>query len=541
MDNFTGHQVGDVTDDDYSVSMDLAQGELRPAFHQDNASLKEVSSDLVTAITDTIRTTNGYQKTGDLITLPYTTTTFFEQPYASTTVNLNPYDTIPFVGNVTLTPEFDEWFETEVQPEMTINIPGSYDVLSELASSNVIDLNLGTLWNNWKDSWAGTPQEINRTTVGRTTTIETLQSGTKTRSGVRTALIPKAVKTSLGNRVTSVAFASFIRSKDIDFSASGLKPTTRVYPFFDGEDVSAYVTPTGSSAGAALTTDATGSCSGTFAIPDPKDTSKPKWRTGRRSFRLTDSSTNSLVNGVFTSAEVDYVAKGMMNTVQGTILSTREGQISKTNHSESTTITRRGSRTETIAPPAEKRGGQEYHTFTQDKAGREAEADMRKHFANSINPPKKQVVALADRQDRNRTNTVSTPAYKTTGGVTQRAFRAGPPNRTCYYGRDPVAQSFGIDVPGGIFIPSVDLFFSTKSTTMPVTLELRTMVNGYPTQEVIPFGQVNVAAADINVSSDRYNSNNIYFSQVLYIFKQIKSIVLLLFVIQPTIQYILQK
>ena len=53
------------------------------------------------------------------------------QAYASTTVNLNPYDTIPFVGNVSLTPEIDEWFETEVQPELTIDIPGSYDVLKE--------------------------------------------------------------------------------------------------------------------------------------------------------------------------------------------------------------------------------------------------------------------------------------------------------------------------------------------------------------------------------------------------------------------------
>ena len=42
VDNFTGHQVGDVTDNDYSISMDLAEGELRPAFHQDNASLKEI-------------------------------------------------------------------------------------------------------------------------------------------------------------------------------------------------------------------------------------------------------------------------------------------------------------------------------------------------------------------------------------------------------------------------------------------------------------------------------------------------------------------
>ena len=113
--------------------MDLAEGELRPAFHQDNASLKEIDSDLATAITDTARTTLGYQKTGDLITLPYTTIPFFEQPFASTVVNLNPYDTIPFVGNVSLTPEIDEWFETEVQPELTIDIPGSYDVLKELA------------------------------------------------------------------------------------------------------------------------------------------------------------------------------------------------------------------------------------------------------------------------------------------------------------------------------------------------------------------------------------------------------------------------
>ena len=37
----------------------------------DNAKLKEIDSDLSTAITDTARATLGYQKTGDLITLPY--------------------------------------------------------------------------------------------------------------------------------------------------------------------------------------------------------------------------------------------------------------------------------------------------------------------------------------------------------------------------------------------------------------------------------------------------------------------------------------
>ena len=40
-DNFTGHGVGEVSSDDYKNSMDIAQGELRPAFHQNNINLIE--------------------------------------------------------------------------------------------------------------------------------------------------------------------------------------------------------------------------------------------------------------------------------------------------------------------------------------------------------------------------------------------------------------------------------------------------------------------------------------------------------------------
>ena len=35
-----------------------------------------------------------------------------------------------------------------------------------------------------------------------------------------------------------------------------------------------------------------GEVSGTFAIPDPKINSNPRWRTGTRTFRLTASSTD---------------------------------------------------------------------------------------------------------------------------------------------------------------------------------------------------------------------------------------------------------
>ena len=64
VDNFTGHGIGDVADNNYSVSMDMATGELRPAHHMDNTNLIESDSSLAnsTAMTTAIRTTNGYQK-----------------------------------------------------------------------------------------------------------------------------------------------------------------------------------------------------------------------------------------------------------------------------------------------------------------------------------------------------------------------------------------------------------------------------------------------------------------------------------------------
>ena len=45
--------------------------------------------------------------------------------------------------------------------------------------------------------------------------------------------------------------------------------------------------------------------SGVFALPTPQVDSNPRWRTGKRTFRLTTSSTNDMVGDVFTSSESD--------------------------------------------------------------------------------------------------------------------------------------------------------------------------------------------------------------------------------------------
>jgi hypothetical protein len=49
------------------------------------------------------------------------------------------------------------------------------------------------------------------------------------------------------------------------------------------------------------------------------------------------------------------------------------------------------------------------------------------------------------------------------------------------YSSDPLAQSFfTYGAKGGIFVTAIELFFQAKDTTMPVWVELREMINGYP-------------------------------------------------------------
>ena len=120
-----------------------------------------------------------------------------------------------------------------------------------------------------------------------------------------------------------------------------MKPNTRVYAFFDNIDISAYVTP---SSGSNLDTDNNGV--GTFTIPDPTNNANPRWRTGTRVFRLT-SNQNDNRTDVETSAESDYVARGILETVQNTIISTREPQLVRTDTTDNRSINRISTREST--------------------------------------------------------------------------------------------------------------------------------------------------------------------------------------------------
>ena len=449
VDNFTGHNIGDPGNVDYKCAIDMARGELRPIFNEDAVSLVETDDD-GTAIVAADRTAANYQKTGDLITLPYTESTLIDQPFASKTLNVNPFDIRNFTGSIQLTPETDEWKETERAPELVINNVGGFDTLaSNLGNSALSGFEIGTIWNEWQDSWTGTPVDIaSRDTSGelregrrvfRETEIESITAVSQTRTGVRQTIVPQTIRNSIGDRIISVAFVPFIRSRDVEFTATRMKPNTRVYPFFDNIDITAYVTPSGGALGGSLVTDNNGSVSGTFAIPDPKVDANPRWRAGTRVFRLTSSSTDGRTD-VETAAESDYVARGLLETVQNTIISTREPTVVRESTSETRSIARSSTRQST----------------------------------------------------------------RTVGWV------------------DPLAQTFLIDDEGGVFLTSIDIFFSSKDDNIPVSLQIREVINGYPGNKILPFSEVSLNPGSVNTSADGTTATTFTFSSPVFIQENIE-------------------
>lgn len=85
---------------------------------------------------------------------------------------------------------------------------------------------------------------------------------------------------------------------------------------------------------------------------------------------------------------------------------------------------------------------------------------------------------------------------------------------------DPLAQSFfTYGVEGGCFLTSIELWFFSKDPSIPVSVEIREMVNGYPSSrpQSDPAYIAWKSAADINVSTNASVSTKFVFPQPAYL------------------------
>ena len=482
VDSFKGHAVGDVLHPDYKCSIDAKNGQLRPMNFQNFFDIE----------LDTVNSTN-YQKTGDLITIPYTTTSYVNQSKASRAINVNPYHVFAFIGSVDLTPATDIWQDQTQLPEVRINREGNFDAL--VAESN----DLGTVWNSWQTTWVGEPvttgSEVVSSTSGswngdpaqggewqpgsETTREITSTPETQTRNGIRTNVVEDFVE-SRNDRVVSVSVIPWIRAQNITIDAVNLKPDTFHYVFFDQENVNKFTRPFsadysqdgGTTVASGLKTDGNGRLRAVFELPND---GTDRFATGQRELKLTSSFYNE--SNPSSGGSSEFSAQGLLQTNQTEITSTRNGRTVIQSTSSNREIARRGeimNSTETDTDPPV--------IDTDEDPGQ---------------PPPPTGGGTGD------TDPTGFPIEGTDEALPlDFDFDLTMFDFSFIGWFDPLAQSFLVDKTGGMFITEIDVFFKTKDESLPVSVEIRNMVNGYPGQIILPFSQVSKNPADVNTSQD---------------------------------------
>lgn len=374
VDNFSGHSKGNVYHSQYRNSIDPKKGILRAPHFTSSVKVEEAYQ------TDEERFTLGsYSKTETgIATVPYEPTKIIDQPFATRTINLQPYAVFSYEGSIELNPPIDTFQDTERLPELIIEDNSVYDAMQALTNSLNDNNLLGTYWGDWETtgtsntsstriSESGTRgQQPWGTWLERTTTKVTTTSFERQELARQLAISTGEVReTSYGDRVVDVSLAKTMRSIAVFITAGRMKPNTRLYAFFDGKDVSDWVSPdtmveatkwpdgvsryagkpntNPGGFGLPLVTDATGNFSGVFLIPNGRPPEEGYvWKgnindvvyrtsgttrsftTGTKTFRLTSDYLNRTDDQVRESyCETNFVSSGVIQDKQETIVSTR--------------------------------------------------------------------------------------------------------------------------------------------------------------------------------------------------------------------------
>ena len=297
VDNFADHFHSLTGNQEYRASIDPQSKTLHPAFVEKNVGL----------VYDSDNSTNTIMK-GDNIYIKYDEESYIVQDQVSGTENVNPFAMIQYNGAIELSPSSDEWRDTRRAADRVIQGGTRLDTNQELLREAIT-------WN-----WNG----VNRNTGAAVSRVVTSST----------------IRQVVDNRVIDIAVIPFMRSRKVYFSATGLRPNTRLIPYFDEVNVSNWCReesfrrvndsrteygntqanatshPDGSTI---LTSDTQGRLTGSFFIPN---TNSIKFRTGTREFALLDITAYDPENST-TIASTLFSAEGVLETTQRTIVSTR--------------------------------------------------------------------------------------------------------------------------------------------------------------------------------------------------------------------------
>jgi len=528
VDQFQNHSVGATANPDYRVAIDSDKGELRP-FHTSknvNLSINPLES-------------SGYAIKEQKVYLPYTSEQIMAQEKSSKTINVNPFAIFSFRGFLNIFPATDDWKDTITAPDIVTDKRGEYEVFEHLLPADGV---MGTEWGEWEKNWTGI-EETGRSSTKRSwrqnydykwarpalhgnrgvprtwnVTVQQKRVGTKTRTGQRTTVAPLDKRESYGTKTLKTEVIPYIRSRNVYFSAERMKPNTKLYAFFDGVAVSEFCESTRK-----------------FIFTDTNEVISEWFKNNRNT--IIDNRGKIILKGDNSEHQVnlydiDWISETSIKLHVGPDHQSGSlGPASTFSAGEQMTV----SWPDPDSPTgfSEKRVGTlptgdnlvaANSSLTTDEAGFISgifsipnSDNLKFKTGERIFRMSDQVNNAADADTECQTTYSATGIIETVAdqivltrvpefsvndvSETEPAEERMNPNtfiemRGGWY--DPLAQTIMVDMDGGIFITSVDLFFSTKDDFKPVTCQIRHTVNGYPGPKIL--GEKVVYPKDVVVS-----------------------------------------
>jgi len=407
------------------------------------------------------------QKTGDLITLKYDNKGWIKQPLASRVENVNPFNMVAFTGRVNISPARDSWTRT-------VTVDG------------------GT-----------------RVTRVSTDPFRGRQGGS---SSISTVLEGRTADT-------------HIRSRNVQFTATGLRPLTRHYNFFDSTtdlDVIPKLTEISMTSGVFQAGETIRGFIGSRQLFSAR-ICNPNHKSGP----ITNPSTKYSLNPYNRSLELPEVYSASstvlnidINSLMEDVLGTFNGRIAKD-------MVLLGVTSGAQAKVADIRlitdtfGDITGSFFFRDPLASPTPAvtfttgektfKLTSSSSNAEPLPGSLKFSVGEGTYTAR-GTVET--VRRTRNITEFFRRPRPPVEDS---GDPLAQSFTVDETGA-FLTKLDVFFGSKDENEKIRCEIRTMELGLPTNILVAdYAQVTLEPSQINVSSDATVPTTFTFPSPVYL------------------------
>ena len=528
VDQFQNHSVGATANPDYRVAIDGNKGELRP-FHTSknvNLSINPVES-------------SGYTLKEQKVYLPYTSELIMAQEASSKTINVNPFAIFSFRGFLNLFPSSDDWKDTITAPDIVTDKRDEYEVFEHLLPADGV---MGTEWGEWENNWSGW-EESGRSerragkaqdvasyhaqtfgpNVGRglpityITTITQKREGTKNRTGQQTTVAPLDKRESYGTKSLKTEVVPFMRSRNVYFSAERMKPNTKLYAFFDGVAVSEFCESTRKF----IFTDTNVVISEWFknnrnTIIDNRGKIVLKGDTSEHQVNLYD------VDWISGTSIKLHVGPDHQSGLMGPAMTFSTGEQMTVSWPDPDSPTGFSEKRVGTLPTGDSLVSAN-SSLTTDEAGFISGIFSIPNSDNLRFKTGERIFRMSDQiNNASDSDTECQSTYAATGiietvadqivltrvpeftvidvedeePISQRKSANSVTHRGGWY--DPLAQTIMVDMDGGIFISSVDLFFSTKDDFKPVTCQIRHTVNGYPGPKIL--GEKVVYPRDVNIS-----------------------------------------